>query len=99
VNCRCLSLSAAAALIELPADLADLPHGGKLSVELSTGRIVDAPALSARRVHNSRRLVLRFDWSGFAAMREFWTNCLDEASPRELRRRRRTAWASAEAAG
>jgi hypothetical protein len=99
-SCRCLSLSAAGALIELPTGMAPPADGGRFTVELATGRFLDAPVLSSRSVPGKRgQFVLGFDWSGFAPMRDFWMSCLEAPSARAWGRVRGTAWASAGATG
>jgi cellulose synthase (UDP-forming) len=86
-KCRCLSLSARGALIELPVGAGELTDRGTFSIEIQTNRFLDVPVMSAHRVHGKpRRLVLQFDWSGFAAMRDFWTNVRGDGSTMHERR-------------
>jgi len=89
--CACLSLSGVGALIAPHQDAGDLPGGGTFRVEIRPNHFVEAPTSSARRVPDDpRRVVLRFDWPDFAAMREFWMNAHTggRAAPRRWRKGR-----------
>jgi cellulose synthase (UDP-forming) len=98
-NCQCVSLSGRGALIEVSAGEGELADGGSFSIEIHPHHF-HVPVASAQRVKNNpRRLVLQFDWAGFAAMRDFWVHCHGDGSAMQSHRRQRAAWASAEAIG
>jgi hypothetical protein len=72
VECRCRWLSGDRALIELPvgAHLADA--ASSVRVEIHPNRFIEAPVVAAGAHGDPGRLVLQFEWTDFAAMREWW---------------------------
>jgi cellulose synthase (UDP-forming) len=72
VECRCRWLSGDRALIELPvgAHLADA--ASSVRVEIHPNRFIEAPVAEAGAHGDPGRLVLQFEWTDFAAMREWW---------------------------
>lgn len=75
-ECRCLSLSSAGALLEMPRDATDVSEGGGvLRVEIQPERCLEGPAASAHRVPgDGRRVAVRFAWPDFAPMHDFWNS-------------------------
>jgi cellulose synthase (UDP-forming) len=85
-ECRCLSLSTAGALIELPLDAGDLSQSaGMLRVEIQPDRYVQAVTASEhRKPDDPRRVVVRFDWPDFAPMRDFWASAYGDGGATRL---------------
>jgi cellulose synthase (UDP-forming) len=96
-KCRCRSLSAYGALIELPAKAAELEGLGTFSIEIEPNRVLEVPVLSAHRLPaHPRRVVVHFTWSSFAAACEFWASVRGDAVSLERDRRRSAPMASLE---